>query len=128
MNPKQLLARVTVGVLLCITARVPVRAAEQVVELQLQTVKAFKGLVVYPNGEPIKGARVTELTSDWKTKVRETSTDSEGRFSLAPVKGRKVYYLEITVPGRSGVNPLHVSVKIDRLRGKGLLRLQLQLA
>jgi hypothetical protein len=60
------------------------------------------------------------LTFDWKTVVRETSTDSEGRFSLAPVKGRKVYYLEITVPGMSGVNPFRVSVKINRLLGKGI--------
>jgi hypothetical protein len=98
------------------------------VELQLQTVKALKGLVAYPNDEPVKGARVTELKSDWKTEVRETRTDSEGRFRLAPAKGRKVYYLEITVPGMSGVNPFRVSVKINRLWGKGLLRLQLQLA
>ena len=77
---------------------------------------------------PLKGAKVAELTSDWKAELRVISTDSEGRFSLAPVKGRKVYYLEITVPGAAGVNPLRVPAKIDWLWGKGLLRLRLHLA
>jgi hypothetical protein len=91
-------------------------------------VKALNGVVVYPDGEPVKGAKVTELTSDWKSELRVTSTDSEGCFSLAPVKGSKVYYLEITVPGAAGVNPLRVPAKINWFWGKGLLRLRLHLA
>ena len=128
MNPKQSLVGV-IGLLLCIIfSRPHVHAVEEIVELRLQTVKALKGVVVYSNGEPVKGAKVAELTSDWKAELRVTSTDSEGRFSLAPVKGRKVYYLEITVPGAAGVNPLRVPAKINRLWGKGLLRLRLELA
>jgi hypothetical protein len=128
MNPKQPLVWV-IGLLLCIISfRPQLHAAEEIVELRLQTVKALKGIVVYPSGEPVKGAKVAELTSDWKAELRVTSTDSEGRFSLAPVKGRKVYYLEITVPGVTGVNPLRVPTKINRLWGKRLLSLRLELA
>lgn len=128
MNPKQSLVWV-IGLLFCIISfRPQVHAAEEIVELRLQTVKALNGVVVYPNGEPVKGAKVAELTFDWKAELRVTSTDSEGRFSLAPVKGRKVYYLEITVPGAAGVNPLRVPAKINWLWGKGLLRLRLHLA
>jgi len=128
MKPRQILVWV-VGVLLSVGCLRPhVYAVEQIVEFRLQTVKALKGVVIYPNGDPVKGARVAELTPDWKTELRVTSTDSEGRFSLAPVKGRKVYYLQITVPGVAGVNPLRVPAKINRLWGKGLLRLRLQLA
>jgi hypothetical protein len=128
MNPKQSLVWV-IGLLLCVISFRPhVHAAEEIVELRLQTVKALKGVVVYPNGELVKGAKVAELTSDWKTELRVTSTDSEGRFSLAPVNGRKVYYLEITVPGAAGVNPLRAPAKINWLWGKGLLRLRLHLA
>jgi hypothetical protein len=128
MNPKQSLLRL-ISLLLCVVSFRPhVNAAEQIVELRLQTVKALKGVVVYANGEPVKGAKVADWTSDWKTELRATSTDSEGRFSLPRVKGRKVYYLEITVPGAAGVNPLRVPAKINRLWGKGLLRLRLNLA
>jgi len=105
-----------------------VRAAEEIVAFRLQTVKALRGIVLYPNGDVVKGAKVAELTPDWKTELRETRTDAEGRFSLAPVKGRKIYYLQITVPEVAGVNPLKVPAKISRLWGKGSLRLRLQLA
>ena len=128
MNPRQIQVWV-VGLLLSIICFRPhVYAVEQIVELRLQTVKALKGIVLYPNGDLVKGAKVAELTSDWKTELRETRTDAEGRFVLAPVKGRKVYYLQITVPEVAGVNPLRVPAKINRLRGKESLRLQLQLA
>jgi hypothetical protein len=94
----------------------------------LQTVRALRGVVLYPNGDPVKGAKVAELTPDWKQELRVTKTDSDGSFNLAPVKGRKVYYLQITVPNGTGVNPLRVPAKINRLWGKGLLRLRLELA
>jgi hypothetical protein len=94
----------------------------------LQTLKALRGIVLYPNGDTVKGAKVAELTSDWKTELRTTTTDSEGHFNLAPVKGRKVYYLQVTVPGAAGVNPLRVPAKLNRLWGKGSLLLRLNLA
>jgi|SRR6185503_9258753 hypothetical protein len=106
-----------------------VHAVEEIVELRLQKVKALEGVVMYSNGDAIAGARVAELTFDWKTELRSTSTDSAGHFRLPPVKGRKVYYLQITLPGASGVNPLRVSLTINRFWGKGApLRLHLQLA
>lgn len=128
MNPRQLLVWVVALLLSLMSFRPRVYGAEQIVELSLQTVKALKGIVVYPNGDIVKGAKVVELTSDWKTELRETHTDEEGRFSLTPVKGRTVYYLQITVPEVAGVNPLRVPAKINRLWGKGSLRLRLQLA
>ena len=128
MNRRQLLVWVVALLLFIVCFRPRVYAAEEIVELRLQTVRALKGIVVYPNGEIVKGAKVAELTSDWKTELRETRTDEDGRFNLAPIKGHKVYYLQITVPGAAGVNPLRVPAKISRLWGKGSLRLQLRLA
>jgi hypothetical protein len=128
MNRRQLLVWAVAVLLLIVCFRPHVYAAEEIVELRLQTVKALRGIVVYPDGDIVKGAKVAELTSDWKTELRETRTDEEGRFSLAPVKGRKVYYLQITVPKAAGVNPLRVPAKINRLWGKGSLRLRLNLA
>jgi len=128
MNRRQLLVWVVALLLSIICFRPHVYAAEETVQLRLQAVKALRGIVVYPNGDIVKGAKVAELTSDWKTELRETRTDEEGRFSLAPVKGHKVYYLQVTVPEVPGVNPLRVPAKINRLWGKGSLRLQLHLA
>jgi hypothetical protein len=126
MKPRQALVWAT-SLIFCIVS-VQLHAVEQIVELRLQTVKAVEGVVLYPNGEAVKGAKVAELAPDWKTELRATLTDSEGHFDLAPVKGRKVHYLQVTVPGVAGVNPLRVPVKINRLWGKGPLRLFLQLA
>ena len=118
-----------IGLLMYITPLLPhAHAAEEIVEMRLQTVKALRGVVLYPNGDPVKGAKVAELTPDWKKELRVTNTDSDGRFNLTPVEGRKVYYLQVTVPGAVGVNPLRVPAKINRVWGKGLLRLRLELA
>ena len=102
-------------------------AVEEIVELQLQRAKSLSGVVVYPNGDPVEGAKVEELSPNWKETLRSTETDSMGRFTLTPVKGRKIYYLQISARG-PGVNPLRVPVAISRLRGTKLLRLQLHLA
>ena len=127
MNRRQLLVWVVALSLSIICFRTHVYAAEQIVELRLQTVRTLRG-IVYLNDDIVKGAKIVELASDWKTERRETHTDEQGRFSFDPVKGRTIYYLQITVPAVAGVNPLRVPVKLNRLWGKGLLRLQLQLA
>lgn len=105
----------------------PALAVEQIVELQLQRVRALRGVIVYPNGDPVRGAQVKELSPGWKETLRSTETDEAGRFTLTPVSGRKIYYLQIStrVPG---VNLLRVPVTLSRLRGAKTLRLQLLLA
>jgi len=103
-----------------------VQAVEEVVQLPLQRAKCLCGVVTI-NGDPVRGATIEEVGPDWKGALRSTATDSDGRFALTPVKGRKIYYLQITA-GVPGVNPLQVPVKISRFRGKKLLRLQLELA
>ena len=91
-----------IGLLMCITSLLPhAHAVEEIVEMRLQTVRALRGVILYPNGDPVKGAKVAELTPDWKQELRATNTDSVGSFNLAPVKGREVYYLQFTVPGHS---------------------------
>jgi hypothetical protein len=103
------------------------QAVEEMVELSLQKSKALSGIVVYPNGDPVIGAHVVEYSPDWKSELRRTETDLEGHFTLAPVKGRKIYYLQITARER-GVNTLRAPVQISRLRGRGSLHLCLKLA
>lgn len=101
------------------------RGNEELVILPPQTVKSLSGIVAV-NGVPIDRAVVAEFASDYKTEIRRTTTDAEGRFSLPPVNGRKNYYLQISGPG-PGINPARVKVRINR-RGKALLNIPLHLA
>ncbi len=103
-----------------------VSAVEELVILPPQTVKSLTGVVAV-NGDPIVGANVIEYSADWKTELRRTTTDGDGRFALQSVKGRKVYYLHISAPG-PGINPARVAVKLSRWRGKKSLEIGLHLA
>jgi len=104
-----------------------IQAAEEIIELQLQHSKCLCGIVTYANGDPAQNARVEEFRPDWKEALRSTNTGSDGQFALAPVKGRHVYYLQVSARA-PGVNPLRVPVQISRFRGTKLLRLRLHLA
>lgn len=104
-----------------------IQAAEEIVELQLQHSKCLCGIVTYANGDPARNAKVEEFGPDWKEALRSTTTDSDGHFTLAPVKGKHVYYLQVSA-GAPGVNPLRVPVQLSRFRGTKLLRLRLHLA
>ena len=108
---------------ICIAA-IPsdLRGNEELVILPPQTVRSLDGIVVM-NGSPLERAVVAEFASDYKTEIRRTTTDAEGRFSLPRVKGRVAYYLQITGPG-PGINPARVKVRINR-RGKALLNIPL---
>ena len=104
------------------------RAAEEIVELRLQHAACICGIVTFVNGDVAVGAKIEELGPDWTgAPLRSTESNSEGRFTLPPVKGRRVYYLQISIRG-PGVNPLRVPVQINRFRGTKLLRLQLHMA
>src|SRR5882724_5721112 len=45
---------------------VATRAAEEIVELRLQCAKCLCGVVLYPNNDPVSGAKVEELGEGWK--------------------------------------------------------------
>src|SRR6185369_6686348 len=70
-------------------------AREEIQFLPLQTVKSLAGVVTV-NGDPVPGAHVVECSSDWKVVIRKTSTDAQGRFALATVEGREIYYLQFS--------------------------------
>ena len=100
-------------------------AREEIEILPLQTVKSLAGVVTV-NGEPVPGADVVECSSDWKVAIRKTSTDAQGRFTLATVVGRKIYYLQFSAL-RPDINPARVPVKISPVWGKKSLDIRLHL-
>ena len=101
------------------------RGNEDLVILPPQTVRSLSGIVAV-NGGPIQRAIVAEFGADYKTEIRRTTTDAEGRFTLSPMKGQTTYYLQISAPG-PGINPARVKVRLSG-RAKELLEIPLQLA
>lgn len=101
------------------------RGNEELVILPPQTVKSLSGIVAV-NGVPIERAIVAEFGADYKTEMRRTTTDTEGRFALPLVKGQNIYYLQVSAP-EPGINPARVKVLISQ-RGKPLLQIPLHVA
>jgi hypothetical protein len=100
-------------------------AREEIDVLPLQTVKSLAGVVTV-NGNPVPGVNVVECSSDWKAAIRKTRTDAQGRFTLATVEGRKIYYLQFSAL-RPDINPTRATVKISPVWGKKSLHIRLHL-
>jgi hypothetical protein len=90
----------------------------QVVELaDVQLAKSLSAVVQDPRGSAVSKVLVEEFSPDWKTLLRTTTTDERGKFWLAEVPGRKIYYMQLSSPG---FDPLRVRVQVDRKRGRNL--------
>jgi hypothetical protein len=57
------------------------------------------------------------MNPGWKQAFRSTQADNKGRFTLAPVQGRNIYYLQVSSPN---FDPLRVRVAISIKNGKEL--------
>ena len=100
-------------------------AQYQIIEIEkVQLATSLAAVVIDTTGSPMPGVLVEEFSSDWKQSLRSTKTDATGGFTLAPAKGRDVYYLQLRM---NGFDPLRVRVKIDPKQGKNL-RLKLEIA
>jgi hypothetical protein len=84
---------------------------------KIQIAKTLTGTVVDPADSATPGVQVLEVSSDWKTVLRTTTTDSDGKWSLPPTPGQQVYYLRFVA---YGFNPLQVRVGLNRRKGKDL--------
>ena len=100
-------------------------AQYQIVEIEkVQLATSLAAVVTDISDSAVPGVLVEEFSSDWKQSLRTTKTDAKGGFTLAPVKGRDVYYLQLRM---DGFDPLRVRVRIDPKQGKNL-RLKLEIA
>jgi hypothetical protein len=99
-------------------------AGVETVEIpRIQFSRSLSAIVTMPGGSPLPGAKVEEFSCNWKTALRTVQTDAGGTFSLAPVKGRKLYYIQVSAPG---FNPLRFRLK-RRMYAKPL-KLQMELS
>ena len=109
--------------LLCLPLRA--RAQNQIIELSdVQSAKASSAVVQDRTDSPLSNVLVQECDPEWKTVLRTSATDNHGRFSLAPVQGRRIYCLQLSTPG---FDRLRVRVQVDRKRGTDL-KLRLEIA
>jgi hypothetical protein len=103
----------------------PVPAQYQTIELaDTQVANSVGAIVQDPNGSAIPGASVAEFAASWKTVLRSTSTDIDGRFSFNRVRSRDVYFIQISA---RGFDPLRFRLKLDPKHGISL-RLKLTVA
>jgi len=96
-----------------------------VVEIdKVQVVNALSGVVRDPNGAPLPGATVAEVSQDGNV-IESTTTDQGGSFAIVPRAKRKVYDLKISLD--PNFNPLTVHVRVSRWTKK-LLDLKLEIS
>jgi hypothetical protein len=120
---KRLFMSAAVVALLCFPMRIA--AQYQLIEIaDVQLAKSLDATIQDPTGAPIPKALVREFSADWKTVLRSTSTDTDGRFSFTPVRGRKIYFIQISAPG---FDPLRFRLQVDVKRGTSL-KLKLTIA
>ena len=113
---KRLFVLPAVVALLCFPMRIA--AQYQLIELaDVQLAKSLDATIQDDVGAPIPKALVQEFSADWKTVIRSTSTDTDGRFSFTPVRGRKIYFIQISVPG---FDALRFRLQVDVKRGTSL--------
>jgi hypothetical protein len=93
-------------------------AQYQTVEISnIQVAKTLTGTVVDPVDSAVPGVQVLELSSDWQTVLRTTTTDGNGKWSLPPMAGQQIYYLRFVA---NGFDPLQVRVKLNPTKGRDL--------
>jgi hypothetical protein len=90
----------------------------------IQFAKTLGGAIVDTNGSPIAGVQVFEVSTDQKTVLRSTTTDKDGKWSLTPAPGQKIYSMRFSC---DGFHTLTVQIRLNRRKGKDL-RFQLYVA
>lgn len=83
----------------------------------VQVVAELAGVVHDPADAPMAGVLVEEFGSDWKSALRSTKTDEQGRFAMTTVQDRKTYFLQFSF---RNCNPIRLRVKVDAKHGKQL--------
>jgi hypothetical protein len=100
-------------------------AQNQMVEISnLQLANSVFATVQDQTGHPVPGVAIEEYDAGWKQPLRSTTSDGTGKFSFAPVTGRKIYYLQLSA---RGLNPLRVRIRLVH-RHRPTLRLQITVA
>lgn len=87
-------------------------AQNQMIEIaNLQLANSVSATVQQQAGHPVPRVTVEEYDAGWKQPLRSAVSEGTGKFSFAPVTGRKIYYLQLSSPE---FNPLRVRIRVVR--------------
>jgi len=105
----------------------PCFAGIETVEIgNVQFAEILGGIVIDPAGSPLADVQVIEVAPDWRTIIRITRTDADGRWSLPPVPKRRIYFLRF-ITKQCCFNQVRCRVKLSKRKGKEL-RIELPLS
>lgn len=94
-------------------------AQMEVVEIDTpQFAKSVAGVVNDPSGAALPGVIVEERSADWKTVLRSTETDGNGKFRFSSSPNQRTYYLQLS---RSGFNWLRIKLHLDKKAKSGVV-------
>jgi Carboxypeptidase regulatory-like domain len=70
------------------------KAGQEVVQYsKTRNISSLSGMVVDTTGAAIPDAQVCSMSVGWKTELKCTTTDSDGRWALSVKPKEKLYYL-----------------------------------
>jgi carboxypeptidase family protein len=78
----------------------------------------LSGVVLDGVGAPISEVRVSEMSDNWSTELRSTSTDSRGQWSFTPTETGKTYKIQLR---KVGFHPVRMRVKVTKHHAKPLV-------
>jgi hypothetical protein len=107
------------AIALIITSLVAVcNANESTVEYAgIQEARTLAGQICDAAGAPITGVAVEEMSDDWSKVMQQTTTDSQGRWSLPELRGRRTHYIRFLKPA---FHPVQIRVRLRRSATKPL--------
>ena len=78
---------------------------------EIRTATALSGLVNDETGTGIPNVRVIEMSCDWKSQLRSTTPDVQGKWSLYPFASATTYCIEFV---KANFDLVCVRVKITK--------------
>jgi hypothetical protein len=106
----------TIAVVICFLTTCP--AGQETVEYaKVRNAANLSGVVSDQSGAAIPQVRVFEMSDDWRSELRSTTTDAQGRWSLSPTVNGATYRIQFT---KDGFNTVRIRVRVTKHRAKPL--------
>jgi hypothetical protein len=86
-------------------------------ESKVFVANSLSATITSPEGKPVVGSDVQEMSPHWQEVLRTTTTDASGTFKFEPENGQKVYWFRIY---SHSFHTLWFRMKVDSKNGKAL--------
>jgi hypothetical protein len=118
---------IAIALLLFLAAAQGLSQTETVEYKKVFSVRTLSGIVHdhSPSEQPVKGAKVEEMSEGWTTTLNVVFTDERGFFSIPTPLGRDTHYLRLSA---YGFNPVQIKVHLSRWARRKSLSIPLPVA